>query len=832
MHVEVVCERVLVALWICCLAGTALGAIKKAKITSLHVDSEIQFRYATTKVTSRLKNPRDQKSEALFDVTLPNEAFITNLTLEVDGNVMVGEIQGREEARRRYEAARDQGQTAGHVGTRSRETNRFTLSVSVAPQGKVTFNLTYQELLRRKHGYYEQVVYIDPGQEVDDLQVRISVMESRNITRLTVPPLRNDLNPNITDVEDMTTVNQSAREAVVVFRPDLDFQRAQAAGGLAGQFVLQYDIDRTMRGDDILLVNGYFVHFFAPEHFRPLPSDVLFILDVSGSMQDTKMSQLKTAMRSILQQLNNHDRFNIITFSEDVNVWRSEMAAVADEDVLEEALLHVDSLQAGTDIEKALAEGLNLTRPSQRGKAGKGVRSPIILFLTDGEPTEGVLGTDNILRSVKEKNQGQVAIFSLAFGEHADYDLVKKISLQNHGIGRRIYEASDAALQIAGFYSEIGVSLLSDLTFRYLDVPEENLTRNHYTNYFNGSEIVISGRYEELSNHSLTVQVTASSERDTDMVLQTTKRAGEAQGNTSKHQLMFEEITEKVWAYLTIKQLLEEETVATDTDRRRAITHRIVRLALQYGFVTPHTSMVVTELVDQQRQSVQDVQVGLSIDGSQFPGFVDTAVHHSGVWDLPSHGSDYDPIMRQPPSSPRLSPGSVPGSSSVLLVLLPAIKTPVCLRLRPSDTLLYEDIDEKWSITAVFIKKFISEIAFTYNSTTQHTTVISNRTWDKLGSGGTGGASWTVHLNPIKQVARVDFAAFNITVTTSGQNMSVAVFHAPTQAQPKPVGIIGRLLTVGLHEVSPGIFQTNDGHKFRAKKIMNHKCWELKHFSI
>ena len=44
---------------------------------------------------------------------------------------------------------------------------------------------------------FEQVVYIDPGQVVEDMQVRISVREARDITGLTVPPLRNDLDPNI-----------------------------------------------------------------------------------------------------------------------------------------------------------------------------------------------------------------------------------------------------------------------------------------------------------------------------------------------------------------------------------------------------------------------------------------------------------------------------------------------------------------------------------------------------------------------------------------------------------------------------------------------------------
>lgn len=41
------------------------------------------------------------------------------------------------------------------------------------------------------------------------------------------------------------------------------------------------------------MVNGYFVHFIAPDVKKHIPKDILFILDVSGSMDGTKMYQMK-----------------------------------------------------------------------------------------------------------------------------------------------------------------------------------------------------------------------------------------------------------------------------------------------------------------------------------------------------------------------------------------------------------------------------------------------------------------------------------------------------------------------------------------------------------
>jgi hypothetical protein len=65
--------------------------------------------------------------------------------------------------------------------------------VNVAAESKVTFNLTYQELLERVYGEYEHIIYIDPGQIIEDFQIDVSIQESRKITKVSVPPLRNDI---------------------------------------------------------------------------------------------------------------------------------------------------------------------------------------------------------------------------------------------------------------------------------------------------------------------------------------------------------------------------------------------------------------------------------------------------------------------------------------------------------------------------------------------------------------------------------------------------------------------------------------------------------------
>lgn len=79
---------------------------------------------------------------------------------------------------------------AAHVAVNARDSNKFTVSVNVEPQSKVIFNLTYEELLVRKHNKYEMVINLNPGQLVKDLQVQVNINETRKIINVETPAIR------------------------------------------------------------------------------------------------------------------------------------------------------------------------------------------------------------------------------------------------------------------------------------------------------------------------------------------------------------------------------------------------------------------------------------------------------------------------------------------------------------------------------------------------------------------------------------------------------------------------------------------------------------------
>ena len=57
--------------------------------------------------------------------------------------------------------------------------------------------------------------------------------------------------------------------------------------------------------------------------------------------------QLKQAMVSVLDELNEGDRINIMTFSSSTSFWQTEMVEVTGPEVIEEAKVHVNSINPG-----------------------------------------------------------------------------------------------------------------------------------------------------------------------------------------------------------------------------------------------------------------------------------------------------------------------------------------------------------------------------------------------------------------------------------------------------------------------------------------------------
>uniref|UniRef100_A0A8C8ABD9 Inter-alpha-trypsin inhibitor heavy chain 4 n=1 Tax=Otus sunia TaxID=257818 RepID=A0A8C8ABD9_9STRI len=566
------------------------------EIYSLHVDCKVTSRFAHTVITSKIVNRANESREATFEVELPKTAFITNFSMSIDGKVYPGIIKEKASAQKEYDTAVSRGQSAGLVKITGRKLEQFHVSVSIAAASKVTFELTYEELLKRQLGKFELLIKVRPKQLVKHFQIDVHIFEPQGIRFLETDStfMTNELTKALTKVQNET-------KAHILFKPTVDQQKINPELDetlLNGDFVVRYDVKRGATAGDIQIVNGYFVHYFAPREMPVFPKNVIFVIDRSGSMAGRKIEQTRDALLKILQDLRPKDHFSFITFNSKVVEWKSSLLQATAENVASAAgFVQTLSASGGTDINRALLTAVSVLDKAERLPE----RSiSMIILLTDGQPTSGESNVEVIQENIQKAVNGKYALFCLGFGFDVSYKFLEKMALSNGGIARRIYENADAALQLQGFYQEVATPILMKIEMQYPENAVEGLTKNNFKLFFEGSEIIVSGK---IINESGTVLLMVSFlpfQRASDLTLKEEANVKEKEQVFQNQSYIFENFIERLWAYLTIQQLLEKSISAQEEDQK-TLEVQALELSLRYSFVTPLTSMVVTKPADQQQ---------------------------------------------------------------------------------------------------------------------------------------------------------------------------------------------------------------------------------------
>ncbi|XP_021238992.1 inter-alpha-trypsin inhibitor heavy chain H6 [Numida meleagris] len=626
--------------------GLSLGP--ELPMTSFGVSATIVSRYASTCVCSTVHNPDPVPRHAAFDLDLPPAAFITNFTMMVDGKAHQAEVMEKRCARELYEAARQQGKTAAHVGTKEKETQRFRVMASVAAGGDASFELCYEELLRRRLGTYRYAVHLHPRRIAAELRVELSIAERAGIAELRVLPLLGGR------VLPSVRVEKGTHCARVAFAPT---PQERAALGVSGDFAVEYDVARRDAAGDVELYDGHFVHFFAPAGLSPIPKDIVFVIDVSGSMSGTKIKQTKAAMRSILRDLRPRDRFNIVAFAEAACVWQEGGSVPATASFIRGATRYIDALQADgwTDINHALqAAAALLHHPAEEPHV------PLLLLLTDGEPTAGVTDVPRILSNARRALSPSAALlFGLAFGADADFALLRRLAAASGGTAQRVPEEADAAIRLADVFREIDSPLLRDVELAYPGATAWHVTPKLFPGYFRGSELVVAGRLEP-GTERLRIQASGQGDEgelhaDAEVVANVTELPP---GCPQHPAALLGGFVRRLWAYVTIQELLRAQLGANDTATRRRLATEATELSLRYHFVTPFTSLVVVTPGDGGLTSPPSITTNsatVTPDVTGTPGGAVTAAA-TARGDLGDHavpGSTVPPTV-QPQPTPQL----------------------------------------------------------------------------------------------------------------------------------------------------------------------------------
>jgi Ca-activated chloride channel family protein len=262
-----------------------------------------------------------------------------------------------------------------------------------------------------------------------------------------------------------------------------------------GEVTILIPVRRSMSAAISLLANapdngdGFALITLSPPSVRPrpVPRDLTFVIDVSGSMSGQKIEQARAAGKQILNTLSPIDRFRLIDFSSDVRTFRDGFST-ATQDNLRAAERYLDQLdaQGSTNISGALDEALSTA--AQPG------RLPIILFLTDGQPTVGERDP-SVIASHVARDRGSRRLFTFGVGADLNVSLIEQLALEGRGTASFVRPEESVERAVGIVASRLTSPLVTDVRVRGDGVRLLKMHPSGPVDIFAGEDLVILARY-------------------------------------------------------------------------------------------------------------------------------------------------------------------------------------------------------------------------------------------------------------------------------------------------------------------------------------------------
>lgn len=579
-------------------------------LKNTEVKAEVSGFIARVTLTQEFHNPKDEKIEAVYLFPLPQRSAVDQLTMDVGGRVIRGEIKPREEAQALFAQARKEGRVAALLN--QERPNIFTqLVTNISPGATVKVTISYVETLPYEDGVYEftfpMVVgerYIPgepkPGVGTDNAdreQASAGTDQVPDAARITPPRMPGGMRPGhdislevvidtgvpleqvTSELHEIEVDRDSRHQAVVRLKeknaiPDRDFSLRFGVGGL--QIADAALAHRDGRG-------GYFTLMLQPPNRigaeDVTPKELVFVLDTSGSMEGLPIETAKRVMRLALDGLYERDTFNLITFAGDTEILFDKPVPATRENLSKaKRLLEGKQGSGGTEMMKAIRAALADTGAQNHVR--------IVCFLTDG-----FVGNDMEIISEVQRHPN-ARVFSFGVGNSVNRFLLDKMAEQGRGEVEYVFlnrgdrkDSEAAAVAAKRFYERVRAPLLTDISVDWNGLPVEDVYPKRLPDLFSAKPLFITGRYNGAASGVIRLRgKTAGGDffREINVNLPESEERHDALAS--------------LWARTRIDDLMAQGYSGLQSgNMRKDIEEEITRLGLDYRLMTQFTSFIAVD---------------------------------------------------------------------------------------------------------------------------------------------------------------------------------------------------------------------------------------------
>ena len=306
-----------------------------------------------------------------------------------------------------------------------------------------------------------------------------------------------------------------------------------------------------------------------------LPTDTVFVVDTSGSMDGPSIVQAREALQEALGRLRPGDGFDIVRFASDWEAFRPQLARSPD--AVEEAVGWVRGLKAngGTEIVAALVAALRLAGAPEPGRARR------VILLTDG----AVGNEDEAFRTLAPL-LGDIRLHVIGIGTAPNAYLMARLAHLGRGACDFIHTPEEVRDKTDAFLERLDRPVLTDVVLDWRGAPPIETQPADLPDLYAGEPLFVSlrlglghpGTRGELRGQTHGGEIRIPIEVGDD--------------GTAESGIAFR------WARAKVGSLMES---GRDGENSASVRGEVVALAKEFTLVTPWTSLVAVE----ERPSVE-----------------------------------------------------------------------------------------------------------------------------------------------------------------------------------------------------------------------------------
>lgn len=543
--------------------GVDEGALPGAPVTKLEVSRQVvraklRDGIAQTEVDQTFFNPAERPVEGWYWFTVPERASVTSFAVETNGVLVEGEFIEKKEAAAKYGVAKASGFAPAILEYVDAKSYRARI-YPVPAGGTRRVVLRYVELNPPRD---EKLSYVYPmgGREPARIgEFSLSVDLGADATRWSVTTLAD---ARLEQGGRLVTMRRSG------YVPRADFQLV--ASGMKSRAPVT--VARFQAGGEAA---DYVLARYTPDldwsKAAQPRGDVVLVVDTSAAGDEASRQLATQTAEAILRALSAEDRFALVAL--DVRptiVHPAEGLAPASEAEIAKALEALAGHAAGGATDLASLFDVSLQRLH-------GAEQPAVVYVGDGLPTSGVITSQQLVERLRRSFSGARArLFTVGVGVDADYALLGELARAGGGQSLRVEESEASMARALELAAAVKTPTITDLELD-LGAGLDDVFDSASGKVSRGQDVLVLAR----THHDLPGQ------------LRVKGRLGgepfERSYEVERDRGVLSQYVPRLWAAEYVRRLLGSSS-APDAERGR-----IVALGVEYGLMTPYTSVLALE---------------------------------------------------------------------------------------------------------------------------------------------------------------------------------------------------------------------------------------------